>query len=51
VIFDFLSNTAEFHMHDWKFLEGGREVKLGCKMGRCMKKVGNYCPKGYAYPI
>jgi len=20
-------------------------------MGRCMKKVENYCPKGHAYPI
>jgi len=38
-------------MHDWKVLEWGRYVKLGYKMGCCMKKVENYCPKGYTYPI
>jgi len=26
-------------MHDWKFSERGRYVKLGCKMGCCVKKV------------
>jgi len=38
-------------MHDWKFLEGSRLVKLGCKMGRCMKKAENYWSIGYAFPI
>ena len=30
-------------MSDWKFSEGGRYVKLCCKMGRRMKKVENHC--------
>jgi len=29
-------------MPDYKFSEGARWVKLGCKMGRCMKKVENH---------
>jgi len=51
IVIFYCANTTAVHMHDWKFLEGGRKVKLGCKMCRCMKKVENYCPKGYAYPI
>jgi len=30
------------HVPDWRILEGVRYVKLGYKMGRCMKKVGNH---------
>jgi len=30
-------------MPDWEFSEGGRWVKLGCKMGRRMKKIENHC--------
>jgi len=33
------------------FWKGVVRSKLGCKMGHCMKKVENSCPKGYAYPI
>jgi len=33
-------------MSDWKFSEGGRQVKLGCKMGRRMKKVENHWFRG-----
>jgi len=32
-------------MPDWKLSEGGYWVKLGRKMGRCMKKVENHCPR------
>jgi len=31
---------------DWKFSEGGHQVKLGCKMDRCMKKVENNVIEG-----
>jgi len=41
VIF-YCSNTTAFDMSDWKFSKGGRLVKLGCKMGRRMKKVENH---------
>jgi len=32
-------------MSDWKFLKGCGWVKLGCGIGRCMKKVENHCCK------
>jgi len=32
------ANTTAFHMPNWKF----SEVKLGCKMGCCMKEVENH---------
>jgi len=32
-------------MPDWKYSEEGLSVKLGCKMGRCMKKVENHWDK------
>jgi len=40
----YCANTTAFHMPDWKFSEGGRQVKLGRKMDRCMKKVEIHCP-------
>jgi len=33
-------------MPDWKFSEGSRQVKLGCKISRCMKKVENHSTRG-----
>jgi len=39
----YCENKTVFHKPDWKFSEGGRWVKLGCKMGPCMKKVENHC--------
>jgi len=39
-------NTTAFHMSDWKFSEGSRKVKLGCKMGRRMKQVENHWFRG-----
>jgi len=33
-------------MSDWKFSEEGRQVKLGCKMCRCMKMVENHWFRG-----
>jgi len=39
----YCANTTAFHMPDWEFSEGGRWVKLGCKMGRRMKKIENHC--------
>jgi len=33
------------------FWKGVVRLILGYKMGRCMKKVESYCPKGYTYPI
>jgi len=44
VIFYFLviANTTAFYVPDWRFSERGHQVKLGCKMGRCMKKVENH---------
>jgi len=38
-------------MPDWKFSEGGRWVKLGCKMGRCIKRVENHGSKRYTYCV
>jgi len=36
-------------MPDWKFSEGNRQLKLDCKMGRCMKKVEtNDLVQGYS---
>jgi len=32
-------------MPEWKSSKGGRLVKLGYKMGRCMKKVENHWSK------
>jgi len=43
------ANTTALHMPDGKFSEGGRKVKLGCKMGRCMKKVENHWPRWKKY--
>jgi len=42
----YCTNTTAFHMSDWKFSKGGRWVKLGCKMGRRMKKVENHWFRG-----
>ena len=41
VIFCSASTTA-FRMPDRKFSEGGCWVRLGCKIGCCMKKVENH---------
>jgi len=48
VIF-YCSNTTAFDMSDWKFSKGGRLVKLGCKMGRRMKKVENHWFRASTY--
>jgi len=37
----YFANTTAFYISDWSILEGGRQVKLNCKMGRCLKKVEN----------
>ena len=39
IVIFYCANTTAFHISDWKFSEGGRWVKLGCKMGRRMKKL------------
>ena len=46
IVIFYCANTTAFHMPDWKFSEGGRWVKLGCKMGRRMKKVENHWFRG-----
>jgi len=38
VIF-YCANTTALHMPDWKFSEGGRWVKMVCRMGRCMNRL------------
>jgi len=45
VIF-YCANTTAFHMSAWKFSEGGRQVKMNCKMCRRMKKVENHWFRG-----
>jgi len=42
IVIFYCANTTAFHMPDCKFSEEGRYVKLGCKMGHCMKKVENH---------
>jgi len=46
VVIFYCTNTTAFHISDWKFSEGGRQVILGCKMGRRMKKVENHWFRG-----
>jgi len=41
----YCANTTALHMPDWKYSEEGLSVKLGSKMGRCMKKVENHWDK------
>jgi len=36
------ASTTAYHMPDWKYSEGGPEVKLGFKIGHCMKKLENH---------
>jgi len=45
IVIFYCANATPLHMPDWKFSEGGRLVKLGCKMGRCMKKAESHCSK------
>jgi len=45
----YCANTTAIHMSDWKFSEGGRLVKLDCKMGPGMKKVENQWFRGSKY--
>ena len=39
IVIFYCANTTALHTSDWKFSEGGRWVKLGCKMGRAGKRL------------
>ena len=42
IVIFYCANTTTLHMPDWKFSEGDRWVKLGCKMGHCIKEAENH---------
>ena len=43
IVIFYCANTTAFRMPHGKFSEWGRWVKLGFKIGCCMKKVENHC--------
>ena len=44
IVIFYCANTTALDMPDWKVSEGSGDVKLSCKMGRCMKNVENHFP-------
>jgi len=39
------ANATAIHMLDWRFSEGGHQVKLGWKISHYIKKIENHCSR------